>query len=149
MSDELLSAAALGINGNLAVQLGRELGASAITRNQGKGQDLLFSGARAEVKLLFDCTHAKYYTCVAADWAKLGDLRSEGFPGPLFLVVFFVEMPGRTYFKERREVVHGGIVEQYRVLRRKLDVEPTWPSDGPAPHALKAPEATIASVDGS
>ena len=140
----LVAMALDGINGNLKTVLERpEFGLGPVRRNKRAGQDLEFAGAKAEVKYLFDGTYRKYYARAARDWQKLAAVRQGGFPGPLFFVVFFIELPGRTWFKKRREVIYPGIHNQYRALMSGLDVAPCWPEYGPVPHRLAQPEIPL------
>lgn len=137
---ELVRVLKLGINGNLKEVLERpEFGLGGVVRNPGPGHDLLLDGARIEVKLVFDCTLPKYYVNVSADWDKLSVARFQGYPGRLFLVVFFVQLPGRRYRNEARPTVHAGIQRQFAALRKVLTRDPAFPSGGPDVHVLSVP----------
>jgi hypothetical protein len=144
MEPELLDCAALGINGNLQKILERpQFDLGEVRRNQGKGQDLILDNARVEVKLLFDGTFRSYYDVVARDWEKLGKVRASGHAGQLFLIVFFVQLPHRTYAGAARQAVHAGIEAQYGFLQTVLPLRPDWPPGGPQVHPLDVPEGRV------
>ncbi|MGD0768895.1 MAG: hypothetical protein ABSB42_11980 [Tepidisphaeraceae bacterium] len=136
-----------GINGNLAEILETQnVGIGQVLRNKGRGQDLIFGPwerggvAMVEIKLVFDCTVAKYFPSVAADWIKLSMVRADQFDGDLFLVVFFATLPNYTYPAGSWFGVSGssrdkylrncGIEDQLHKLRRFLHHVPCWPENG-------------------
>lgn len=134
----------MGINGNLCNAYQQRLPAEyTVIRNKGKGQDLTvyykdMAQAKIESKLIYDLTNTKYYTSTANDFQKLQSVRSVGFPGSLFLVVYFVQMPNHDYRaclapEKDRRLCPGtrGIRNQYQLLKSKLTVQPVWPLDPP------------------
>jgi hypothetical protein len=166
--DELLTQLRLGTNGNLKLVLERQnTHFGNVTRTTGKGQDLSYFPShgnretKIEVKLVYDCTYAKYYNSVADDWNKLVRVRNEGFTGDLFLVVFFTQLPcydyppgtsSRTQEKSlgrRRHLVNCGITAQYRELLRRLTREPAWPLEAPHIHKLSLPTTSILATVGA
>ncbi|MDB5357027.1 MAG: hypothetical protein JWN24_3480 [Phycisphaerales bacterium] len=155
--ESLLGLLREGTNGNLKSILERRgPGVGKVVRTKGKGQDLAFekwengAPAKIEVKLVYDCTLPKYYGSVAADWDKLQEVRLRRFAGDLFLVVFFVQLPGFDYpsgqwpgrakpAEARRKYLRTcEISSQFRELKKWLAHPQTWPSKGPHIHHLSA-----------
>jgi hypothetical protein len=142
-----------GVNGCLKEILQRDNpDICPVARNKGKGQDLSCGSsenrARAEVKLVYDCTYRKYYPSVAEDYSKLGKVRRDGFIGDLFLVVTFVELPSYAYPPGgpwgARKVIVSGIDAQLGELARWLFAGPVW---GAGKQSLKVPSKEVDAME--
>jgi len=151
-----------GINERLASAIQQTgLAADPVMRNPSKGSDLKFSTRNTgtpveiEVKMIYDMTFKKYYTSIVDDIRKLEALRIAGFPGELFLIVFFIQLPGMDYpagtwyqnkpCKSRSGfLVVSGIQDQYKCLREQMTKAPIWPNAEPLPaYRLVHPTAEV------
>lgn len=155
-----------GVNGNLASLLEqRHPHLEPFLPNRGRGRtrpDIRFGqpGSAqeviAEVKAVFDLTIPAFYGHkdkhgVADDRDKLLAIRSEGFTGQLYQIVFFVQLPSfdcpvgewyppqwkRSSCPWRQYPGIRGIARQYQYLRQYLIEQPVWPSQPPSVHPLR------------
>jgi hypothetical protein len=95
---------------------------------------------------------------VAADVRKLERVRTDGFGGHLFAVVFYTQFPHLDYpagqWKDAARASHGrrqylnqvGIARQHATLARHMPGPPTWPAEGPVLHPLRPPGPEVAAA---
>jgi hypothetical protein len=151
-----------GINAKLASIL-ESIGPSySIKTFPNRGRDIVIYAtdgtpiAAVEVKHVFDLTESKYYANVAADRDKLLGFRGEHPTTALFLIVYFVQLPGANYpaglwyGKKDCRARSGyagtrGVVAQYRQVMTRLG-SATWPESPPEMCTLPVPSAAEAAA---
>jgi hypothetical protein len=163
---QIIGALRTGINGNLKALL-ETTALSAQRRkqppkicNSRDRIDLLLrqvdGGCTAfvEVKRLFDCTIARYYSDVAGDRGKLQRYVGHGIE--CYQVVFFTQLPyfryppGVWYPPENkrwkaREITWLGIEAQFARLMTLMPEPPTWPAgpNGPFLRDIASPTSNV------